>query len=260
MAQYFNNKNLTRLGKGAGGGEVLTNGRYAYKFVKTADKQALQRELKFTLRAAKIGVAPPIDGSEIKKVAGGNEWVMRIKMKKLKGNLSDYAKTVSGGEGAVRELEDIMTDLHTQGICHNDISNPENIMHDGERLYIIDYSEATDTANNSKCKRDDFLMFEKISRDIKKRKIPEPASNSPVKTFRVLKLNNRSPSGSPASTPKRFRSPSGSPASTPKRRLALTPSPNGTPRTPRSGTKRRTPNSAKKRSRRILNGASRTLF
>ena len=229
MAQYFKNKNLTRLGKGAGGGEVLTNGRYAYKFVKTADKQALQRELRFTLKAAKIGVAPHIYDSEIKQTPD-LEWVMRIKMKKLKGNLLDYAKTVSGGEGAVRELSDIMTDLHKKGICHNDISNPENIMHDGERLYIIDYSEATDTANNSKCKRDDFLMVEKISRDIKKRKIPEPVANSPVKTFRVLKLNNRSPSGSP-------RSPNGTPRS-----------PNGTPRTPRS------PNSAKKRPRRQLNG------
>jgi predicted Ser/Thr protein kinase len=243
MAQYFNNKNLKPLGEGAGGGEVLTNGTYAYKFVKTADIKALRRELKFTLIAAKIGVAPHIYDSEIKQTPD-LEWVMRIKMKKLKGNLLDYAKTVAGGESAVLELKDIMTDLHIQGrICHNDISNPENIMHDGKRLYIIDYSEATATANSSKCKRDDFLMFEKISRDIKKRKIPEPASNSPVKTFRVLKLNNspastpkrfRSSSGSPASTPKRFRSPSGSPASTPKRFRSPSGSPASTPKRFRS--------------------------
>ena len=232
MENLFNNKNLKLLGKGAGGGAVFTNGTYAYKFVKTADIKALRRELKFTQKAAKIEVAPHIYDSEIKQAPDG-EWVMRIKMKKLKGNLLDYAKTVSGGESAVLELNDIMTDLHTEGrICHNDISNPDNIMHDGKRLYIIDYSEATDTGNNSKCKKD-FLMFEKISRDIKKRKIPEPAVNSPAKTLKVLKLKN-----SPASTPKRFRSPNGTPS--PKRRLASTPnnrtpspkrfrSPNGTP-------------------------------
>jgi predicted Ser/Thr protein kinase len=243
MAQFFNNKNLNFLGKGKGGGEVLTNGTYAYKFVKTADIDALKRELRFTLKAAKIGVAPHIYDSEIKQVPDG-EWVMRIRMKKLKGNLEDYARNVVGGKVAVRELSDIMTDLNEQGrICHNDISNPGNIMHDGERLYIIDYSEATDRPKNSKCEKD-FLMFEKISRDPKWKKILEPASNSPAKTFRVLKLNNRSPSGSPRSpngTPRTPRSPNGTPR-TPR-------SPNGTPRTPRSpnGTpspkRRRTPRS-----------------
>ena len=223
MAQFFNNKNLTFLGKGKGGGEVLGNNKYAYKFVKSANKKALDDELKFTLRAAEIGVAPPIDGSEIKEVSRG-VWAMRIKMKKLQGDLEDYARNVVGGEAATDKLGELVYKLNKiGGICHNDLKNKYNIMHDGKQLYIIDYSEAT--KSSSIC--EDILAVQQIQGYKMWKKIPNPF-NSPPRPFR---------------TPR---------------------SPNGTPRTPRSGTKRRTPNgtpnSAKKRPRRTPNGASRTLF
>ena len=40
--EYFNNKNLTKIGKGSFG-IVYTNGRYAYKFVVSDDKMKLMR-------------------------------------------------------------------------------------------------------------------------------------------------------------------------------------------------------------------------
>jgi predicted Ser/Thr protein kinase len=281
MEKLFNNKKLNFLGKGAGGGEVRTNGTYAYKFLKSNDREVLERELKFTQKAADVGVAPPIYESEIKRDILNGEFVLRIKMKKLFGNLLDYAKTVSGGKWALFEVrDDLLSKLHKQGrICHNDISNPDNIMHDGKRLYIIDYSEATYKKNNFNCDKD-ANMINTIMADKKWARIPVPSQNnspSPKKTqvirqavkspaYKML-LNSspmatspRSQSGSPMSTPKRFRAPSGSPRSpngtprspigspmsTPKRFRAPSGSPrspNGTPRSP-SGTpkRRRSPN------------------
>jgi predicted Ser/Thr protein kinase len=234
MAQFFNNKNLKFLGKGKGGGEVLGNNKYAYKFVKSANKKALEDELKFTLRAAKIGVAPPIDGSEIKKVAGENEWVMRIKMKKLKGDLEDYARNVVGGEAATDKLGELVYKLNKiGGICHNDLKNKDNIMHDGKQLYIIDYSEAT--KSSSIC--EDILAVQQIQGYKMWKKITKPF-NSPPRPFRspkrrlALTPNNRTPR-SPNGTP---RSPNNRTPS-PKRRLALTPN-NRTP----SPKRRRSPN------------------
>jgi predicted Ser/Thr protein kinase len=237
MAQFFNNKNLKFLGKGKGGGEVLGNNKYAYKFVKSANKKALEDELKFTLRAAKIGVAPPIDGSEIKKVAGGNEWVMRIKMKKLKGDLEDYARNVVGGEAATDKLGELVYKLNKiGGICHNDLKNKDNIMHDGNQLYIIDYSEAT--TSSSIC--EDILAVQQI-KGYKMWKTISGPLNSPARPFR---------------SPKRFRTPTtGTPRSprSPNTGTPRTPrSPNGTPRTPRS------PNTGTPRTPRSPNGTPRS--
>ena len=141
--EYFNNKNLTKIGKGSFG-TVYTNGRYAYKFVVSKDKMKLMREMRMFRRASKIGVAPPIPpGQKMSlKSIGNGEYVLRIVMKRLDGNVMKYAKMV-GGNQAYSEIANLTSQLHLGGICHGDLYELDNIVHDSKRIYITDFSEAT---------------------------------------------------------------------------------------------------------------------
>jgi len=148
--EYFNNKNLTKIGEGSFG-TVYTNGRYAYKFVVSSDKMKLMREMRMFRRASKIGVAPPIPpGQKMSlKSIGNGEYVLRIVMKRLDGNVMKYAKIV-GGNQAYSEIANLTSQLHLGGICHGDLYELDNIVHDGKRLYITDFSEST-VFNNKRC-------------------------------------------------------------------------------------------------------------
>ena len=239
MEKLFGNKNNMRVigrGKGAANSVVKTNSMYAYKYTKSRDLQELVNEKKITERAASLGVAPPLMGSDpiVILEAGNGQWAMRIRMKKLKeekDSIKAYAKEVSGGRAAIQEIQGYISILNSHGICHGDI-HKYNIMRDSDRLYIIDYGLAR-KANTVSSSCTDMDSFSSIANDRAILKIQAPNASPPPPRR-----------GSPSRTP---RSASRSPVRTPKRGGGLFNGSPRTPRTPRSASKSpRTPKSASK--------------